>query len=154
MWFCVGCFGDAAGYGCFEDNRALSALRIIVESCWVGLGKVVTSCIWMAEQVHLETVLLLALKEVVDSKLRMEIREALMMRHVDGKDGEKSGLTNELDEEEEVAPELERPHIAERLEKIGEEVRGRELNAETMDKALKKLLEIQEKLKKERASLE
>jgi hypothetical protein len=129
---------------CFEDY-----CRVLLS--WFRQGRFFVPM--AGGQVHLETLLLLALKEVVDSKLRGEIREALMMKHVEEKDGEKSGLDDELDEEEEVAPKLGAPHIAERLERIGEEVRGRELSTETVDKALKKLLEIQEKLKRERASL-
>jgi len=108
-------------------------------------------------EVHLETLLLLALKEVADPQLRGEIREALMMEHVEGKDREKSGLKDELDEEEEITPKPVTPDLSRRLEKIGEEVRGQELSAETAGKALKKLLDIQKKLKKlkkERASPE
>lgn len=103
-------------------------------------------------EVHLEAMLLLALKEVADPRLRGEIREALTMKRVEEKGGEKSGLNDELDEEEEAPAERGKPDLSQRLEKIGEEVKGRELSAEAAYKALKKVHEIRKKLKRERAS--
>lgn len=128
---------------CFEDY-----CRVLLS--WFRQGRIFVGM--DGGQVHLETLLLLALKEVVDPKLRGEIREALMTRHVKGRNREKSRSNDALDEEEAPAK-LETPHIAGRLGKIGEEVRGGDFSTETADKALKKLLEIQEKLKKERALL-
>ena len=103
-------------------------------------------------EVAVDGALLLGLKTVSDSRLRGEIREALMKKRDDEAgemgDGEASVVKEEpAVEEGEVSVEGGLPAASKRLRNIGKDIAGRELGAEQAELVLKKIDEVRRKLK-------
>jgi hypothetical protein len=106
-------------------------------------------------QVAVDGMLLLALKAVSDSRLRGEIREALMQKREEGasETGDGSAVKEESTVEDGVVlAEGGLPAASKRLRDIAKDVSGRELGAEQAELMLKKIDELRRKLKLGRES--
>lgn len=108
-------------------------------------------------EVAVDDALLLALKAVSDSRLRGEIREALVEKQVDRAskldDGEAPVAKEEpMAEEGEIVPEGGLPAVSKRLRDIAKNIEGRKLRPEQAELVLKQIKEVRRKLKLGRRS--
>jgi hypothetical protein len=109
-------------------------------------------------EVMVDGALLLALKAVSDSRLRGEIREALVEKQVDRAtklyDVEEAPVAKEepMVEEGEMVPEGGLPAVSKTLRDFAKNVVGQKLGPEEADLALKQIKEVRRKLKLGRRS--